>query len=61
MVEIIRKLIDLSTSFINKIFLLEVEWDAGQYIAIGKIVVAFVFAALTLHMFFDALGLLGED
>lgn len=61
MIEIIKKIIDLATTFINNMFLLEVEWEAGQTIAIGKIVVAFVFVVLTIYMICDALGLLGED
>lgn len=61
MVEIIRNLIDLTTGFINKIFEFQIEWEPGQYIAIGKLCVAFVFLVLTLHMIFDSLGLLEED
>ena len=61
MVEIIRNLIDLMTDFINMMFEFQIEWEPGQNIAIGKIFVAFIFAVFTLHMIFDALGLLEED
>lgn len=59
MVEIIENFIDLSTSFINKIFLLEIEFQKGQIIPIGKVVTAFIFIAFSLYFILDTLGIIG--
>lgn len=58
MVEIIKKIIDLSTDFINQLFLLEIEFNAGQYVPIGKIVTAFIFIAYSIYLILDCLGIL---
>ena len=63
MVEIIKDYIDLSTSFINRIFFFEVEFRAGEMLPIGKIVTAFMFFAFAIYFILDALGILerGDD
>lgn len=58
MVEIIENFLILTADFINKLFLLEVEFNVGSYVPIGKIVVAFVFIAVTIYLICDAFGLL---
>ena len=58
MVEIIKNFIDLSTDFINNLFLLEVEFDYGKYVPIGKIVTAFIFIAYSIYLICDSLGIL---
>lgn len=60
MVEIIRNFIDLSTDFINNLFLLEVEFDYGKYVPIGKIVTAFIFIAYSIYLICDSLGILDD-
>ncbi len=60
MVEIIKGIIDLSTTFINNIFLFKFEFETGQFIPVGKVVVAFVFIATALYLILDALGIIDK-
>lgn len=64
MVEIIENFIDMSTSFINSIFMLQLEVEKGSYVPVGKIVVAFLFTVFALYFILDAMGILdrgGEE
>lgn len=64
MVEVMENFIDMCTSFINNIFLFQIEIENGGYIPVGKIVVAFVFTAFAIYFILDAMGILdrgGEE
>ena len=61
MVEIIENMLDLTATFINTLFMLEVEFNPGQFVPLGKIVVSFVFIAVSLYLILDALGILGDE
>jgi len=60
MYEIIEKILDMAADFINTIFMFKVDWN-GTDIVIGKIVVPFIFIALSIYLILDALGILGGD
>lgn len=60
MYDIIKNILDLCANFINKIFLFQVEFN-GESVAIGKVVLAFLFVALTIYFIFDALGINSEE
>lgn len=61
MIDIIENFLNMVADIINKIFLFEVEFSSGEYIPIGKVVVAFVFIAVSLYLILDAFGILGGD
>lgn len=65
MKEIIENFLSMVAGFINKIFLFEVNFhDQNTYVPIGKIVLAFLFVALTIYFILDALGIInngGDD
>lgn len=58
MVEIIRNFLILCADFINKLFDMQIEWQTGQSVPIGKVVLAFIYLAFTLYFIFDCMGLL---
>lgn len=60
MVDIIKSIIDLLTQFINGIFNFQVEFIPGQNVAIGVIVVSFVFFVLSIYLILRALGIIKE-
>lgn len=60
MYDIIKNILDLCANFINKIFLFQVEFN-GESVAIGKVVLAFLFVALTIYFIFDALCINSEE
>lgn len=60
MYDVIKNILDLCAEFINKIFLFQVEFN-GESVAIGKIVLAFLFVALTIYFIFDALGIVNNE
>lgn len=60
MYDIIKNILELSASFINKIFLFQIEFN-GESVAIGKIVLAFLFVTLTIYYIMDALGILDNE
>ena len=43
MVEIIESYLGMVARFINEIFLFQLEWESGQMVPIGKVVLAFDF------------------
>lgn len=57
MVEIIEKFLILAADFLNKLFLFEVEFNPGEYVPIGKIVVAFIFITTSIYLILNALGI----
>ncbi len=57
MIEIIRKIIDLMIIFLNSIFSLKVEFQRGQEVEIGVLVVAFVFIVIVLYLILKAVGI----
>lgn len=59
MIEVIDGFLGMIASFINRIFLFQIEWEAGQMLPIGKIVVAFSFVATSFYLIFDSFGLIG--
>lgn len=64
MIEIINSFIDMSTNFINQIFLFQIEMRPSEWIPIGKIITAFVFFAFAIYFILDAMGILdrgGEE
>lgn len=60
MYDIIKNILDLCANFINEIFLFQVEFN-GESVAVGKIVLAFLFVALTIYYIMDALGILDNE
>ena len=60
MVEVIEKILDLVAQFINKIFLFQIDFN-GKYVAIGKIILAFLFITLTICFILDALGIVNNE
>jgi len=58
MYEILGNIFIMAADFINQIFELQVEWQAGQMVAIGKISLAFMYLALTIYFIVDCMGLL---
>lgn len=60
MYDVIKNILDLCANFINKIFLFQIEFN-GESVAIGKVVLAFLFVALTIYFIFDALGINNEE
>ena len=58
MVEIIKNFLILCADFINKLFDMEIEWQVGQNVPIGKVVLAFIFLAFTIYFIVDCMGLL---
>lgn len=61
MVKIIESYLGMVARFINEIFLFQIEWEPGQMVPIGKVVLAFVFIITSLYLIFDAFGLIGGD
>lgn len=61
MYEIIRNLADMTANLINAFFDLEIETEAGQVVAFGKISLAFIFFLVTLYLILDALGILDRE
>lgn len=58
MVEIIRNFLILCADFINRLFDIEIEWQTGQIVPIGKVVLAFIYLAFTIYFIVDCMGLL---
>lgn len=61
MIEIIKSIFDLMTSFISTIFDFKVEFFEGEKISIGIIVVAFVFLVLALYFILKTFKVIGDD
>lgn len=58
MVDIIERYIDLIGDFINYLFLFQIEFNPGEYLPVGKIVLAFLFIATSLYFILDAMGII---
>lgn len=58
MVEIIKNFLILSADFINRLFDMEIEWQVGQNVPIGRIVLAFIYLVFTIYLIVDCMGLL---
>lgn len=61
MVDIIKSIIDLITSFINGIFNFQIEFIDGHPVAIGIVVIAFIFIVVSIYLIFKALGIIKES
>ena len=56
MYDVIKNFLSMCAEFINKIFLFQIDFGS-ESVAIGKVVLAFVFVALTIYFICDALGI----
>lgn len=61
MIEIIKSIFDLMTSFISTIFDFKIEFFEGEQISIGIVVVAFVFLVLALYFILKTFKVIGDD
>lgn len=61
MIEIIKSIFDLMTSFISTIFDFKVEFFEGEKISIGIVVVAFVFLVFALYFILKTFKVIGDD
>ena len=59
MIEIIKEIIKLITTFINGIFYLEIDLTETVDVYIGVLVIAFLFIVLSIYFIFKAIGLVG--
>lgn len=63
MIDIIKNFIDIIMRFINTLFFLKVELINGKEIALGYVVVAFIFIVVALYLILNAAGVIkkGDD
>ena len=61
MIEIIKNIFDLMTTFISTIFDFKVEFFEGEKISIGIIVVAFVYLLFALYFILKTFKVIGDD
>lgn len=62
MIDVIKNIFTLTIQAINSIFNFKIELvEGGEPIAIGIIVVAFVFTLLALYFILKACGIIGGD
>ena len=61
MIEIIKSIFDLMTSFISTIFDFKIEFFEGEKISIGIVVVAFVFLVCALYFILKTFKVIGDD
>jgi len=59
MIEIIKEIIKLITTFINGIFYLEIDLTETVDVYLGVLVIAFLFIVLSIYFIFKAIGLIG--
>ena len=59
MIEIIKEIIKLITTFINGIFYLEIDLTETVDVYVGVLVIAFLFIVLSIYFIFKAIGLVG--
>ena len=57
MITIIRNVINLMINFLERLFWLRVDFFDGQKVALGYLVIAFIFIVYAMYFIFNALGL----
>lgn len=61
MIEIVQNIFALMSQFINGIFNFQIELVEGEPIAIGIVVVSFLFIVISLYLILKAIGVIGGD
>lgn len=57
MIDVAEKVALMMANFINKVFLFEIEFqNTGEFIPIGKIILAVSFFIISIYLIMDAMG-----
>ena len=59
MIDIIKQIINLISTFINSIFYWEIELTDTIDVYLGVLVIAFLFIVLSIYFIFKSLGIIG--
>lgn len=60
MIDIIYKLIDLMTMYINAIFNLKIDFVNGEKVSLGIVVIAFIFIVLAIYLTLKGFGIIKD-